>query len=193
MSGSSPEMDEPELTSYLHEEDKELLKGYGWEPPRPDLETTKARIEERHNPALSREKLWHERRQDGTTTVTNYDPALRRQEVELQLEIARRRNQEKRRRKEIRQRARAELLVTVLLPVGGYFAILGLVVGMIFFFIWALTPSPADAAAQQATQVQQDKICKAYDLAWNAPPGTDPAKLAQLAQIQSAYNQYCAH
>lgn len=184
-------MDEPtDLTSYLTEKDKALLKGYGWEPEAPK-ETPKVKP-----------KLWHERRQDGTTTVTNYDPALRRQELELQLEIARRRSQEKNRLKKNRQRARAVFFEDVLLPLVMFFFFLAMVGGFVWLIVWASTSSPdaatqaqqaAQAQAQQAQQAQQDKICKAYTLAWNAPPSTDPAKLAQLAQIQSAYNQYCVH
>jgi hypothetical protein len=125
-------------------------------------------------------KLYEERdSRTGITIVSTVDPALKRLYEQAKRE------------------RRARWMDTAAQWAGTIFGLLlslSFAAGVIWFFVWVCTPAPVDpaqVAVQQAQAAQQAKICQAYATAWNASPTTDPTKLAQLAQIQSAYNEYC--
>jgi hypothetical protein len=125
-------------------------------------------------------KLYEERdSRTGITIVSTVDPALKRLYEQAKRE------------------RRARWMDTAAQWAGTIFGLLlslSIAAGVIWFFVWVCTPAPVDpvqVAVQQAQAAQQAKICQAYAIAWNASPTTDPTKLAQLAQIQSAYNEYC--
>jgi hypothetical protein len=160
------------LADYLTDEDRDFFKftdqlaGIGELVKKPE-KAPKRKLYEEHDPY------------SGVTVVSTVDPEQKR------------RNE---RAKRARRERRMNTAVAWAIPIFATAMTMTLIAGVIWFFVWVCTPPPADpaqVAAQQAAAAQQAKICKAYAIAWNAPPTTDPTKLAQLAQIQSAYNEYC--
>lgn len=158
------------LADYLTDEDRDFFKftdqlaGIGELVKKPEKAPPRKLYEERNG---------------GITIVSTVDPALKRIREQAKRE---------------RRARRMNTAVAWAIPIFATAMTMALIAGVIWFFVWVCTPPPVDpaqVAAQQAAAAQQAKICKAYAIAWNAPPTTDPTKLAQLAQIQSAYNQYC--
>lgn len=160
------------LADYLTDEDKAFFKftdqlaGIGELVKKPEKAPPRKLYEE-HDPY------------SGVTVVSTVDPERKRRDE---------------RAKRARRERRMNTAVAWAIPIFATAMTMALIAGVIWFFVWVCTPPPVDpaqVAAQQAAAAQQAKICKAYAIAWNAPPTTDPTKLAQLAQIQSAYNEYC--